>query len=139
MILLDTNVVSEPLRPRPDAVVTAWLDAQNLETLYLSALTVAELRYGIAVLPDGRRRDTLHAALETSLLPLFTGRILDFDLAATTQYAGLMAQARASGLSIGVADGMIAAIAMLHQMSVATRDAAPFMAAGVAVIDPWQK
>lgn len=137
MILVDTNVISEPLRKSPEARVIGWIDAQPLETLYLSAITVAELRFGVASLPAGKRRDGLHDSLETRVLPLFAGRVLPFDLAASQTYARLMAQARAAGLAIGAADGYIAATAAANGMMVATRDTAPFEAAGVSVINPW--
>ncbi len=138
MILLDTNVVSEPLRPTPDASVIEWIDAQALETLFLSAITVAELRAGLALLPAGKRRAGLEMGLEKRVLPLFSGRVLPFDLGCTRAYADLMAKARASGLAIASADGYIAAIAAANGLTVATRDTGPFEAAGVAVIDPWQ-
>lgn len=137
MILLDTNVVSAPLRPAPDARVVAWIDAQALETLYLSAITVAELRAGVALLPAGKRRSGLQESLETRVLPLFAGRVLAFDLGCTQAYAALMAKARASGLAIASADGYIAAIATANGLAVATRDAGPFEAAGATVINPW--
>ena len=138
MILLDTNVVSEPLRPAPDHRVVAWIDAQPLETLFLSAITVAELRAGVALLPTGKRRAGLQQSLETRVLPLFAGRVLPFDLGCTQAYAELMARARASGLGIASADGYIAAIAAANGLAVATRDTAPFEAAGAVVINPWQ-
>ena len=138
MILLDTNVVSEPLRPAPDARVTQWIDAQALETLFLSAITVAELRAGLALLPAGKRSAGLQTSLETQVLPLFSGRVLPFDLGCTQAYAELMARARASGLAIASADGYIAAIAVANGLTVATRDTGPFSAAGAAVINPWQ-
>ncbi len=138
MILVDTNVISEPLRKSPEARVIEWIDAQPLETLYLSAITVAELRFGVASLPAGKRRDGLHDSLETRVLPLFAGRVLAFDLAASQTYAELMAKARAAGLVIGAADGYIAATAAANGMMVATRDTAPFEAAGVPVINPWR-
>jgi predicted nucleic acid-binding protein len=138
MILLDTNLVSEPLRPAPDSRVVAWIDAQPLETLFLSAITVAELRAGVALLPAGRRRAGLQESLETRVLPLFAGRVLPFDLACTAVYAELMAKARASGLAIASADGYIAAIAAANGLAVATRDAGPFEAVGVTVINPWR-
>ena len=75
MILLDTNVISEPLRPQPDARVVAWLDSLMLEDVYLSAITVAELRLGVALLPNGKKKNVLHERLEQSILPLFAGRI----------------------------------------------------------------
>lgn len=138
MILLDTNVVSEPLRAAPEPRVVQWLDAQSLETVFISVITVAELRYGVARMPDGRRRNVLQAQLETQVLPAFVGRTLAFDLPATQAYAELMAKAQATGFSIGMADGLIAAIASANGMTVATRDTAPFAAAGIAVINPWQ-
>ncbi len=138
MILLDTNVVSEPLRLGPDTRVVAWIDAQALETLFLSAITVAELRAGVALLPSGKRRAGLQESLETRVLPLFAGRVLPFDLGCTQAYAELMARARASGLAIAGADGYIAAIAAANGLTVASRDTGPFEAAGAAVTDPWQ-
>jgi predicted nucleic acid-binding protein len=137
MILLDTNVVSEPLRPTPDQRVVGWIDAQPLETLFLSAITVAELRAGLALLPAGKRRTALQDSLETRVLPLFAGRVLPFDLGCTRAYADLMTQARAAGLAIASADGYIAAIATANGLAVATRDTGPFEAAGAAVINPW--
>lgn len=137
MILLDTNLISEPLRALPEARVIAWLDAQPLETLFLSVITVAELRLGVARLPNGRRREALAERLETQILPTFAGRILAFDLAATKAYAELMSRSLAKGKAIGMADGMIAAIAQTHGMRVATRDTAPFETVGIAVLNPW--
>ena len=138
MILLDTCVVSEPLRLGPDSRVIEWIDAQQLETLFLSAITVAELRAGGARLPAGKRRAGLHESLETRVLPLFAGRVLPFDLGCTQAYAELTAKARASGLAIASADGTIAAIAAANGLAVATRDTGPFEAAGAAVINPWR-
>jgi predicted nucleic acid-binding protein len=138
VILLDTNVVSEPLRAVPDARVIAWIDAQPLETLFLSAITVAELRAGVALLPAGKRRTGLQQSLEKQVLPLFAGRVLPFDTACTQAYATLLSKARAEGLAIATADGYIAAIAATHSLAVASRDVGPFKAAGVAVIDPWR-
>jgi toxin FitB len=138
MILLDTNVISEPWKPEPDARVLAWIDAQAIETLYLSAITVAELRFGIAAMPDGRKKAILHDRLEREVLPLFSGHVLPFDLDATGAYAALMAQAKALGRAIGKADGYIAATAATHGLMVATRDKSPFEAAGLKIIDPWE-
>ncbi len=138
MILVDTNIVSEPLRITPEPRVTAWIDAQPLETLYLSAIVVAELRFGVLTLPAGRRRDQLHEGLERQVLSMFTGRVLPFDLIASQAYAELMAKARSAGLAIGVSDGYIAATAVAHSMIVATHDTAPFKAAGLKTIDPWE-
>jgi predicted nucleic acid-binding protein len=138
MILLDTNVISEPLRRVPDVSVVAWLDGQSMDTLFLSAVTVAELRAGVELLPAGKRRSGLQRDLEQRILPLFAGRILAFDLACTREYATLLASARGAGIAIGTADSYIAAIAAANGLAVATRDTAPFRAAGLAVINPWE-
>ena len=139
MILLDTNVISEPLRRAPEARVINWIDAQSLETLFLSAITVAELRFGVANLPVGKRRDELQTSLENQILPLFAGRVRPFDMDCTTAYAELMAKVKSAGLAIAAADGYIAAIAATNRFSVATRDVSPFQAAGVNVINPWDE
>ena len=138
MILLDTHVMSEPLRQAPEQRVVAWIDAQPMETLFLSAITVAELRAGVALLPAGKRRAGLQENLEKRVLPLFVGRVLPFDMPCTQAYAALMATARAAGLAIATADGYIAAIAAANGLAVATRDTGPFEAAGAAVINPWK-
>ncbi|MDV3125289.1 type II toxin-antitoxin system VapC family toxin [Mycobacterium sp. 21AC1] len=139
MIVVDTNVISEPLRKAPDTRVIEWIDAQPLEILYLSAITVAELRFGAASLPVGKRHDRLRHSLETEVLPLFTGRVLAFDLPASRSYADLMSKARKAGLSVATADGYIAATAAANGMTVASRDTAAFEATGVAVINPWHR
>jgi len=137
MILLDTNVVSEPLKASCDKNVLSWLDEQVIETLYLSTISLAELRFGIAVLPEGKRRDTLYSSLEQQVLPLFAGRILPFDEQASQTYATLRSRARTAGQAIATADGYIAAIAMTQGFAVATRDVSPFEAVGLKVINPW--
>ncbi|TGN98215.1 MULTISPECIES: type II toxin-antitoxin system VapC family toxin [unclassified Burkholderia] len=137
MILVDTNVISEPLRREPSAAVIEWLDAQNVETLFLAAISLAEMRFGVAALPEGRRRDWLHQNIEQRVVPLFRGRILPFDDAASDAYASLRAKARALGHTMAPADGFIAATAAANGLIVATRDVAPFEAAGLRVIDPW--
>ena len=138
MILLDTNVISEPQRREPNARVLDWIDAQALETLYLSAITVAELRAGIALMPAGKRRDSLHGNLEKRLLPMFANRVLSFDMACTKAYAELLAKCRAAGLAVETADAFIAAVALANGFAVATRNTSPFEAAGVNAINPWQ-
>lgn len=137
MIILDTNVISEALKPQPHPAVRTWLDNQPAETLYLTSVTLAELWFGIGVMPAGRRRAALTQAVE-GLNPLFEGRILDFDTRAARCYADRAVRARAAGQGLPTPDGYIAAIAAAHDHAVATRDTAPFKAAGVAVIDPWQ-
>ena len=139
MILVDTNVISEPLRREPSAAVIEWLDAQNVETLFLAAISLAEMRFGVAALPEGKRRDWLHQSIEQRVVPLFRGRILPFDDAASKAYASLCAKARATGNAMASADGFIAATAAANGLIVATRDVAPFEAAGLRVIDPWAR
>jgi predicted nucleic acid-binding protein len=139
MILLDTNVIFEPLRREPEPGVIEWIDAQALETLYLSAITVAELRSGIALLPAGKRRTGLLENLERRVLPLFAGRVLPFDLPCTETYAELIAKAQKAGLAIAAANGFIAATAAANGLAVATRDTSPFKAAGVTVINPGKE
>ena len=121
MILLDTNVISEPQRRQPNARILEWLDAQALETLYLSVITVAELRAGIALMPAGKRRDNLHDNLEKRLLPMFANRVLSFDMACTTAYAELLAKSRAAGLALETADAFIAAVALANSFAVAMK------------------
>ena len=137
MILVDTNVLSELWRVAPDPCVLSWVDAQAMETLHLSAITVAELRFGVASMPEGRRRSIYQDRLEREVLPAFTGRVLPFDLDASKTYATLMARARREGKVISTADGYIAATAASRALMVATRDVTPFEAAGLKVINPW--
>lgn len=136
MILLDTDVVSEAMKPQPDGAVRNWLDEQTAETLYLSSIIIAELTFSIGALAKGRRRDRLTAALD-GVLELFADRILPFDTRAARRYGDLAVKARAAGRGFPTADGYIAAIAAAHEFAVATRDASAFSAAGLAVIDPW--
>jgi predicted nucleic acid-binding protein len=138
MIVLDTNVISELWKAAPEPNVLAWIDAQSVETLYLSAVTVAELRFGLAAMPAGKRRSIYQERLEREVLTAFTGRVLPFDLDASQAYAELMARARAAGKAIGKADGYIAASAVAGGFSIATRDTGPFQAAGLNIIDPWE-
>ena len=136
MIVLDTNVVSEAMKPEPHQAVRAWLNDQAAETLYLSSVTLAELLFGIAALPVGKRRDMLAQALD-GLMGLFRDRVLPFDTDAARRYAELAVMAQTSGRGFPTPDGYIAAIAASRGFIVASRDTAPFEAAGVPVINPW--
>lgn len=136
MILLDTNIVSEAMKPEPHPAVRDWLDEQAAETLYLSSVTIAELMFGIGALPKGKRKDKLAAALD-GVLDLFDDRILPFDTKAACCYADLAVKARAAGKGFPTPDGYIAAIAASRDFAVASRDTSPFTAAGLTVIDPW--
>lgn len=137
MIVLDTNVVSEALKPGRDPAVIAWLDQQSVETLFLSATSLAELLIGIAIMPDGKRKSTISAALDSLITRLFDTRILPFDEGAAMAYSQLVSAARAQGKAVSMPDGQIGAVASVHNFTVATRDVAPFQALGVPVIDPW--
>ena len=135
-IVLDTNVVSELIRPHPDPTVLDWAVMQDAETLFLSAVTEAELRYGVEIMAAGRRRDRLSTELEDALWD-FTGRILPFDSEAARAYAEIAAARRAAGFPISQSDCQIAAIARSHGAAVATRDAGGFEGCGITVINPW--
>jgi len=136
MIVLDTNVVSEIMKPEPDPAVHAWLNDQAAETLFLSSITLAELGYGIKAMPEGKRKNRLEIVLD-GLLELFNGRLLPFDADAARQYAVLAAAARRRGQGFPVPDGYIAAIAAARGWMVASRDTSPYEAGGIAVINPW--
>ncbi|APW40256.1 VapC toxin family PIN domain ribonuclease [Rhodoferax koreense] len=138
MMLLDTNVLSELMRQQPDRQVLAWLDAQPTETLFVSAVTVAELMYGIERLPEGRRKDSLRETAWTMLEEDFDGRILPFDGAAATRYAWLAAQRERSGRPIGMADAQIAAICLGTHADLATRNTKDFAGLGLVLTNPWQ-
>jgi predicted nucleic acid-binding protein len=136
MIILDTNVISETMKPEPHPSVLAWLDAQAAETLFLSSVTIAELSFSIAALPAGRRQERLALACE-GIQKLFQSRILSFDLASARIYGELAVKARTNGLGFPTPDGYIAAIASVHGFAIASRDTGPFTAAGLKVVNPW--
>lgn len=138
MIVLDTNVVSEAMKPRPDPNVQAWLNEQVAETLYVSAVTLAELLFGIGAMPAGRRRNLMAETLD-GLLELFGERVLAFDTEAARCYAEMAVKARNAGKGLPTPDGYIAGIAAARGFIVATRDASPFEAAGVDFVNPWGK
>lgn len=136
MILLDTNVVSEAMKPEPHAAVLTWLNEQVAETLYLSSVTLAEMLFGIGALPSGKRKTRLIQALD-GLKRLFHGRILPFDTEAAHCYAELAVRARSAGKGFPTPDGYIAAIATARGFVVASRDTGPYDAANVQVLNPW--
>ena len=137
MILIDTNVVSELMRPAPAPTVMTWFAAQESGALYLTAVSEAELRAGAAILPAGRRRDRLAAEVDAVVREDFAGRVLPFDSAAARAYAEIAASRRSAGRPILEADCQIVAIARARDAAVATRNAADFEHCGVSVIDPW--
>lgn len=137
MIVLDTNVVSEALKPQPNPAVLQWLNAQEPQTLFITAINWAELLSGVAVLPAGRKREALAQAMSTQVLPLFSGRMLPFDAQAAGVFAQTHASSQAKGQPISFADCAIAAIAQTHGYALATRNVRDFGGTGVELINPW--
>jgi predicted nucleic acid-binding protein len=137
MIVLDTNVLSEAMRPSPDPAVARWMVRERGRGLFTTAVSEGEIIYGIAILPGGRRRRDLEAAAQR-ILALFAGRILPFDSLAAREFAAIVADRRRLGRPIEGFDAQIAAITRAHGMSLATRNSQDFAEAGVPIIDPWQ-
>jgi predicted nucleic acid-binding protein len=137
MIVLDTNVVSEPLKLLPEPRVEIWLDTQTAQTLFFTSVSLAELLIGIELLPDGKRKQGLQAKLDYITGRLFDQRILSFDTRAATIMSEINRHATRIGHNVTFADAQIAAIAVAHGFAVATRDIKPFRAMGVTVINPW--
>jgi toxin FitB len=135
--LLDTNVISELVKPRPEASVTAWVEDTDESLLYLSVLTLGEIRRGIAALPQSRRRATLEAWLDKDLRARFEDRILVIDPEVADRWGLLTAAARNSGIVLPVIDGLLAATALEHNLTLVTRDTGQIPSMGVAVFNPW--
>ena len=139
MIILDTNVISEFSRPSPNMAVVNWIVASTPSDLYITAITEAELRYGIRILPHGRRRDLAQTRVEQTLGRYFAGRVLPFDSHAARSYARIAASRRTAGHPIGHADCQIAAIAHSVGAALATSNLRDFRECGVEVINPWSR
>lgn len=139
MVLLDTNVVSEMIKPTADPAVDRWLARQLEANVFLCAVTEAELRFGVAILPDGRRRDALAKVIEGIVGEDFIGRILPFDSRAAIAYATVSAARRRAGRPISTADAQIAALARSHGATLATRNLRDFEGCGVEIINPWDE
>ncbi len=135
--LLDTNVLSELLRAAPEPAVTAWFARQAPDSLFVSAVTQAEMMLGARVLPAGKRRNTLEAALTAMFEHDFTGRVLPFDAAAAAVYADVVSARRAAGRPISQFDAQIAAIARCHRARVATRNVSDFEGCELSLVNPW--
>lgn len=138
MIILDTNVLSEVMRPEPEQVVVDWLDVQEMHALAITSITVAEILYGITRLPDGKRKYALLVKATAMLEEDFEGRILSFDGGAAIYYAEQAAMAEKMGRGVQMADAQIAAICLQHQAKLATRNVRDFAAFDVEIINPWQ-
>ena len=137
MVVLDTNVLSEAMKPTPDTAVARWMERERGRGLFTTAVSEAEIIYGITILPDSRRKSDLVAAAQR-IFALFAERIFPFDSAAAREFALIVADRRRAGRPIEAFDAEIAAIARSRGMSVATRDIADFADCGVALIDPWK-
>jgi predicted nucleic acid-binding protein len=135
--LLDTNVIAEWTKPRPDEQVVRWLAEADEDRLYLSVATLAEVRMGVEALPEGRRRQRLSAWLEDDLPARFEGRILQVDAAVANVWGVLMARARAQGRTLGAMDAFFAATATVHQLTLLARNTRDFISTGIELLDPW--
>ena len=138
MIVIDTNIVSELMKPQPHEGMRQWINAQALETLYLTSVSWFELLHGLELMPEGRRQTGLREVLHKLRDDFFAQRMLSFGEESASLLSKQMAQAKRAGVSISLGDGQIAAIALEYGFAVATRDTVPFLAAGVKVIDPWK-
>ncbi|MGY3395541.1 putative nucleic acid-binding protein [Bradyrhizobium sp. USDA 3311] len=136
-LLLDTNVLSEVQRPAPSPKVLAWLDTIDEDRAFISVASIAELRRGIALLEDGRRRSALAAWLADDLPTRFGERVLPIDQAVAERWGDLMAQSRRSGVALSVMDGFFAATALANDLMLVTRNVKDFAAFGVPLLNPW--
>jgi len=137
--LLDTNVVSEWVKPRPNSGVIEWLASADEDRLFLSVATLAELRYGVERLPAGRKSAQLQEWLETELRNRFEGRVVVIDEAVAAFWGKLLAKADAARRPIGAMDGFLAATAAVHQMTLVTRNEMDFAGAGIKTFNPWSE
>lgn len=136
-MLLDTNVLSEVTRPRPDAGVLTWLDTLDEDRSFISVISIAEIRRGVALMEAGRRRDALAAWLSEDLPARFADRVLPVDEAIATAWGDLMGFAKRQGRGLSSMDGLIAATAIARSITLATRNTRDFEGLGVSVFDPW--
>ena len=138
MILLDTNIVSEVMKAAPSPAVVAWLNNQDAMTVFVSTITIAEIEYGLRLLPDGKRRSGLRGRFERFLTQAFEGRVRSFDQQATRLYGEIMGARRETGRPMTVPDGQIAAIARSQGDSIATRNVTVFTDCGLTIINPFE-
>lgn len=138
MILLDTNIISEMMKPIPNAKVVAWLNAQKSTYLFVSTITIAEISYGLNALPKGKRRQQLEDAFNKVISIGFKHRVLSFDISATYLYGKIMANRKAIGRPLSVPDGQIAAIADAQDFTLATRNHRDFVDCGLPLVNPFE-
>lgn len=139
MIVLDTNVISELMHPRADPDLVAWVDQQPTDDIYLTAVTTAELRFGLNRLPDGRRKADLAERVRRMIDEDFADRILPFDDNAAAHYADIATAREQRGTAVSMADAQIAAICRCHSAELATRNTKDFASTGVALVNPWPR
>ena len=137
MVILDTNVISELIRPRPHPAVVEWIDQQNAFEVWITAVTAAELRTGVALLPESKRKSDLHLHIERLLDETFAGFVLPFDDKSTIPYADIVSSRRNRGRPIAFQDAQIGAICLQQGMTLATRNTRDFEDTGIDLIDPW--
>ena len=137
MIILDTNILSELMRPQPSEIVTRWVSRQPAPSLFITTITQAEIWYGLALLPSGQRRTVLEKTIELMFAEDFNQRVLSFDTAAARTYAAITARRHSAGRPIGQSDAQIAAIALSYGAVVATRNVTDFEGCGMTVSNPW--
>ncbi len=137
MIVIDTNILSEMMRPSPSIRALGWLNEQDTSTLYLTSITLGEIEYGLQILPSGNRRQTLHARFEEFITKAFKSRILQFDAKVTRTYGTIMANQRALGRPMSVCDGQIAAITKTNNFKLATRNTKDFEDCDIDLINPF--
>jgi toxin FitB len=138
MIVLDTNVLSEALRPAPAKRILNWLSAQDRSITFITVITQAEILYGLELLPAGKRKGQLQASISKLFEEEFEGKILSFDCAAAEAYSTIAAGRKVSGRPISQFDGMIAAIARVQGAKLASRNALDFVGCGIEIVDPWK-
>ncbi len=136
--LLDTNVPSEQTRPQPEPRLSSWFEAQPETSLFLSVITIGELRQGIVLRPEGKRRSELERWLQFALLPRFNGRVLPVTQRVTERWGVLNASRRLAGLPLEIADGLIAATALEHDLILVTHNVRDFAQIGLTLLNPWE-
>ncbi|MEJ7609426.1 MAG: type II toxin-antitoxin system VapC family toxin [Bryobacteraceae bacterium] len=136
--LFDTNTVSELVSLKPNQQVLDWMESADENRLYLSAMTLGEIRQGVTSLSQSKKRTRLESWLEVDLQSRFVGRILAIDGAVADRWGWIMAQAQAKGMTLPVVDGLIAATALHHNLTAVTRNVSDFTVAGLSVINPWE-
>ena len=138
MMLLDTNILSEMMRPKPDKGVISWLNQQNSQHLFICSISIAEISYGLYILPEGRRKQLLQQRFELFIRKAFQFRLLDFNEQAASIYGNVMGNAKVTGHPMSIADGQIAAIALANGFRVVTRNIKDFKYSGLVLINPFE-